>query len=107
MTDDIMSYYDKTGKPITPAEFFGLKWDSAGSVSDYAKVAFDQLDHCAISTVWLGLNHNFYDGPPLIFESMVFGGASDGDMRRYATEDEALAGHRRAVERMRAGDAPW
>lgn len=26
-----------------------------------------------ISTVFLGLDHNYFDGPPLLFETMVFG----------------------------------
>lgn len=55
-----------------------------------------------ISTVWLGLDHGWGDGPPLIFESMVF--ASKGnftalDMDRYSTESEALAGHKRLIEK--------
>ena len=48
-----------------------------------------------VSTVWLGCNHNYSDGPPLIFETMVFpvGSYYDLDCRRYATEAEARAGH--------------
>jgi hypothetical protein len=34
-----------------------------------------------ISTVFLGLDHrHFGDGPPLLFETMVFGGSRDGTM---------------------------
>jgi hypothetical protein len=60
-----------------------------------------------ISTVWLGIDHSFGDGgPPLIFETMIFGRDSDtgktryGDERyqmRYATEAGAVAGHAEAV----------
>lgn len=51
-----------------------------------------------ISTVFLGLDHNFYGrGPPLLFETMVFGGEHDGDQWRCATWTEAEADHRRAV----------
>jgi len=46
-----------------------------------------------VSTVWLGLDHGYGGGPPLIFETMVFGGAHDEDQWRYPTEVEALAGH--------------
>jgi hypothetical protein len=48
-----------------------------------------------VSTVFLGLDHNFFGGgPPLVFETMVFGGAQDGAQERYSTWAEAEAGHR-------------
>lgn len=49
-----------------------------------------------LSTVWLGLDHRFGDGPPLIFETMVFPNSDDLhdlDMERYSTEDGARQGH--------------
>ena len=47
-----------------------------------------------ISTIWLGLDHQYGDGPPLIFETMVFNGsASPIACRRYTSEKEAIAGH--------------
>lgn len=62
-------------------------------------VAEDQINGCRVSTVWLGTNHNFLGGPPLLFETMVFG--IDGDdlyQDRYTTWQEAEAGHQKAVE---------
>lgn len=50
-------------------------------------------DDVVVSTVFLGLDHNFYGGPPLVFETMVFRGKTDGEMDRYSTYEEALAGH--------------
>ena len=54
---------------------------------------------CVVSTVFVGLDMNFHDGPPLIFETMVFGpaGCMDGDQWRWSTEAQALAGHERIV----------
>lgn len=56
-----------------------------------------------VSTVWLGLDHSFgEDGPPLIFETMVFpkkGIWVDVDMERYSTEEEAVQGHQRMVKK--------
>src|SRR5262245_56271021 len=48
-----------------------------------------------LSTVWLGLDHNYSGGPPLIFETMLFekNSAESLDMRRYASEAEAWIGH--------------
>jgi hypothetical protein len=52
-----------------------------------------------VSTVFLGLDHRFGDdGPPLIFETMIFGGPIDQEYQtRTATWDEALADHQLAL----------
>jgi hypothetical protein len=49
-----------------------------------------------VSTVFLGLNSNWWNpaGPPILWETLVFGGLLDGEMDRYATRAQALAGHR-------------
>lgn len=49
-----------------------------------------------VSTVYLGLDHGWGDGPPLIYETMIFGGAADQWQDRYTTREQAVAGHRRA-----------
>ena len=51
-----------------------------------------------ISTVFLGTNHNYLFGEPLLFETMIFGGEYDGYQERYSTWDEAEAGHQIAIE---------
>jgi len=51
-----------------------------------------------VSTVFLGLNHRFIGaGPPLLFETMIFGGERDGAQWCYSTWDEAAVGHKAAV----------
>lgn len=50
-----------------------------------------------VSTVFLGLDHSFGDGPPLLFETMIFGGPRDGYQDRYPTWGEAEKGHAIAV----------
>lgn len=57
-----------------------------------------------ISTVWLGMNHNWSDdGPPIIFESMVFAGGNNPcrtlDKRRYSTRHEAVDGHNELMKK--------
>lgn len=49
-----------------------------------------------VSTVFLGLDHSFGFGPPLLFETMVFGKNEwiEKDCERYSTWLEAEAGHR-------------
>lgn len=47
-----------------------------------------------VSTVFLGLDHNFSkEGPPILFESMVFG-EDEEDCERYDTYQNAIIGHR-------------
>ena len=61
-------------------------------------------DGVEISTVFLGLNHAWtIDGPPVVFETRVFGGPLDGQQDRYYTFGEAEAGHAEMVARVRAG----
>ena len=58
-----------------------------------------------ISTVDLGLNHQFMEGlPPLYYETMIFnwedesGNPFEYYQYRYSTEEEAREGHQRAIE---------
>lgn len=55
--------------------------------------------HPRVSTIFLGLDHNFGGkGPLILFETMVMGGGPFYHMQwRYATWDEALKGHEKAV----------
>lgn len=47
-----------------------------------------------ISTVFLGIDHAFGGGVPQLFETMVFSADNESrDCERYATWDEAEAGH--------------
>lgn len=61
-------------------------------------VGYTEFDGGHVSTVFLGLDHNFAEvGPPLLFETMIFGGANSEYQERYSTWAEAEAGHLRAV----------
>jgi hypothetical protein len=64
------------------------------------RVGFDENDKYSVSTVFLGLNHAFDDGPPMLFETMVFkqGSNTDVEMDRCSTWDEAEAMHAKFVE---------
>jgi hypothetical protein len=57
-----------------------------------------------VSTVCLGMDHRFGDaGPPLLFETMVFGiSMEDSDMVwRYSSYDDAETGHKATVRRVK------
>jgi hypothetical protein len=101
----MMEEYDREGKPISLHEFCRLLGNE-----EYKRVAETQVGPYWISTVWLGINHNFSrTGPPIIFETMVFatgpdvdGLGPDMDCYRWSTEAEALAGHEEVVTLVRA-----
>ena len=65
-----------------------------------AKTTIEGID---VSTVFLGLNHDFLgEGPPILWETMIFGKKEgtplfDDYQERYASFDEARAGHEQAV----------
>jgi len=50
-----------------------------------------------ISTVFLGLDHNWGDGPAVLFETMIFGGEHDDYQVRYETWEQAEKGHQEAL----------
>lgn len=84
--------YDINGNPITFDEFRKIRTLNK-------RVALDNIDGVEVSTVWLGFNHQYGDGPPLIFETMIFGcsGDLDGYQERYSTLEQAQQGHKKAT----------
>jgi hypothetical protein len=52
-----------------------------------------------VSTVFLGLDHQYGDGPPLLFETMVFSRDGGGEeQERCSTWDQAVAMHDRLAQ---------
>lgn len=52
----------------------------------------------SVSTIFLGLDHNFpMIGPPILWETMIFGGTLNLEVWRYATREAAVEGHDFAV----------
>jgi len=72
--------------------------------ADLRRVGWDELDAgVTVSTVFIVYDHQFGDGPPLLFETMVFNGDHDGWQDRYPTWEEAEAGHAAVVAALKAG----
>jgi hypothetical protein len=94
-----MKHYILKGKELVACEL--LEWARWFETAE-RRVAFTQLPGVDISTVFLGIDHRHGDGPPLVFETMVFGGTLDQEIRRYGTWDEAAAGHADTVKRLLA-----
>jgi hypothetical protein len=58
---------------------------------------------CTVSTVFIGIDHRIYGkGPPVLFETMIFGGPLDHDQWRYSSYDDAVTGHAAAANKARA-----
>ena len=54
-----------------------------------------------VLTVFLGFDYRFgRGGPPLLFETVVFGGEHNGKQRCYSAWDEAVAGHDAVVNEL-------
>lgn len=89
-----LPYYDREGEQISRDRWIEL-WPDLG----YRNVSVTAIDdEVWVSTVWLGIDHSFgTPGPPIIFETMIFGGPHDQEQWRYSTEAAALAGHDQAV----------
>ena len=68
------------------------------------RVGLAEIGEVEISTVFLGLDQNHLRrGPPVLFETMIFGGRLDHFQNRCATWAEAEAMHAEAVRLVRAG----
>lgn len=89
-------YYNKQGEIIDIEE-----WIKLNDNPNYRIVKQDELSNGKwVSTVLLGLDHNFGGGKPLIFETMIFpskGNLNEEYCQRYSTLYEAKIGHVEAV----------
>lgn len=99
-----MSHYylnkDKTYRPCTIEE-----WAQQFEAMD-RKVNNTIINGKHVSTVWLGIDHRYFGGTPLLLETMVFddvNGGNDIYMRRYTTWKQAVKGHKEAVKWVRDG----
>lgn len=94
MTSDKYILNDK-GEPIrepdliTWAKWFNTSWPRR-------RVAHEKIGRYTISTVFLGVDHNFRDGPPMLWETMAF--QSDFE----EVECDRCAGGREQAEAMHA-----
>ncbi len=86
-----------TPKAVKDVLEWGTTFESQDRVVEKTKIG--DVD---ISTVFLGLNHRYGEGEPLLFETMIFGGEDDGYQDRYSTWDDAVKGHKFACEKVSA-----
>lgn len=84
---------DEAGDPV-PCKSV-LEWASWYDASHEARVvAKTELPSgCVVSTVFLGIDHNFRDGDPVLWETLMFGGDYDLAGDRYRSKKDAIVGH--------------
>lgn len=108
--------YILKGKKAVPVED-ALEWGNWFETADKERVVKQQTLKSGmwISTVFLGLDHNFGGGKPLLFETMVFDTndkkkykigdnehesiGEEMETNRYSTWEEAEAGHKKLVKK--------
>lgn len=88
-------FYRLAGREAVPIDGEDMMEFAAVMTSGRTVGKTELPGNTTVSTVFLGLDHQFApDGPPLLFETMVF---SDDDTYerqiRYTTYDEAEVGH--------------
>lgn len=93
-----LAYYDMDGQFVTddPVEghkrWMAIRSDGGGhfvSALSYKDFSVD------ISTAFLPTNHNWWHGPPLVWETMMTGNGEWSDWQyRYCTRAAALNGHK-------------
>lgn len=95
---------NENGSPIVEPDF--MKWAEWFEKAD-RHVADEKVGNVRVSTVFLGLNHNFsQDGSPILWETMVFGGKLDQEQDRCSgSKEQAEAMHAKMVERVKAVEA--
>ena len=89
-------YYELIGQ--TPVRIQGdvLEWARKFETMDRRVAHTRVLGRCDVSTVFLALDHSFFQGPPLLFETMAFWQGEGGyEQERCSTWLQAQEQHAR------------
>lgn len=96
----IQSYILKN-KKIVPVDLTTwVKWKETAD----RHIGNNYIGKIHVSTVFLGIDHNFGVGKPSFFETMIFGGEYDEYQERYSTYEEAEKGHNKALKMVKGKD---
>lgn len=96
-----------------------LEWAAWIDKWENRSVAFDTTQLFDVSTVFLGIDHSWSKGPPVLFETMVFERKAeikeifgrlmpiraDVEQNRYVSWDDAQAGHQATLRRLQKQEA--
>jgi len=103
-------HYDRKGKTIGLGTWAKLLEDKKYSIVEQKEVKIGKKVYF-VSSVWLGIDYAFEDEKkPVIFETMIFKRnnikellGDDIYQDRYCTEQQAIAGHKKAIRLLKAG----
>jgi hypothetical protein len=105
---------DKDGNPVLEPNLFKwafwLEYSHRSTGKDNRIVQQDTIDGVRVSTVFLGLDHNYRNigkarpYKPILWETMIFCGEHDGYCRRYSSRKAAVAGHMAAIRLVKGAD---
>jgi hypothetical protein len=98
---------DERGEPKVVDFETWARWFEASRTNRSRIIAQDKDESgettVMVSTVFLGLDHNYGGkGPPILWETLVFGGVLDGEMERYSSREAALRGHQELCAKVAA-----
>lgn len=100
-----MMYILKDKIPVEASSV--LEWGKWFEIDDNRIVDCDSFNmgngKVTVSTVFLGIDHQWSGGQPILFETMVFGGSLDGSQERCSTWSEAVNMHRRWLFKSKVG----
>lgn len=90
---------DAEGKPVAEPDL--LKWAEWMGITD-RHIANDMIFGVNISTIFLGVDFSaFFGTPPMLWETMIFGGRYSYYQERYISREDAIEGHAKAVAMVR------
>lgn len=92
---------DAAGNPVAVSDL--VSWSQWFETAD-RHVARSEKDGVRVSTVFLSIDHSFGYGPPMLYETMIFGGEHDEYQDRCSTREQAERMHQKACAL--AGIAP-
>lgn len=93
---------NKHGKPVPEPDL--EKWAHWFGNNEDRIVKQEHIGKIMVSTVFLGLDHNFIrEGPPILWETMVFGGPHDQVWmdRCSGSKEQAESMHQKMVRRVK------
>lgn len=89
------------GKNIVPIDAIQI------TDSDMRTIRCDKIGAIRVSTVFLCINHNYFAGRPLVFETMTFPLDGNEALLRYSSYKAAVKGHKRVVAAVRKRQEAW
>lgn len=94
-------YYKLVDEKVIPCEDVKewSKYFEKNRKIKYTKIS----ETVSVSTVFLGIDHSFNEMyPPILFESMIFGGDQDQFQQRYNSIEDAKKGHEDIVLKLQS-----